>query len=166
MKRKPLKSMVYKDEMGFVCLNTRYGEMRHLVYASHNGSETQRKTVTEKEHSIYIYANVWSAWGPWSKEVDKAWWEIQRLWFPLISPLYLWVLTKGLVDMQHGWEKLNTQQEHRYSKVIKAPTKLGGVLIKKNPNYKATHFIPTLFSPPCSFLHSLPLGMEQWVKSS
>lgn len=60
MKRKPLKSMVYKDEMGFVCLNTRYEEMRHLVYASHNGTETQRKTVTEREHCFYICMQIYA----------------------------------------------------------------------------------------------------------
>ena len=53
--------MVYKDEMGFVCLTTRYGEMRHLLYASLNGTKTQGKTVIEKKDYIYKDANIYSA---------------------------------------------------------------------------------------------------------
>lgn len=75
-------------------------------------------------------------------------------------------LGQGLVDTQHSREKWNTQQEHCYPQIIKAPTKPGGVLTRKGPNNKATHFILTLFSPSHPFLHSLLLGTEQRVKSS
>lgn len=80
--------------------------------------------------------------------------------------LVLMSLGQGLVDRQHSREKWNTQQEHRYPQIIKAPTKPGGVLSRKSPNNKVTHFILILFSPPHPFLHSLLLGTEQWVKSS
>lgn len=35
---KEAKSMAYKIKMRLVCLNTRYRERRHLVYAFHNGA--------------------------------------------------------------------------------------------------------------------------------
>lgn len=80
--------------------------------------------------------------------------------------LVLMSLGQGLVDTQHSWEKWNTQQEHHYPQIIKVPTKPGGVLSRKSPNNKVTHFILILFFPPHPFLHSLLLGTEEWVKSS
>lgn len=44
--------MVCKDEMGFVRQNTRYEAMRHLVYASHNGTETQSKTLAQEKKTL------------------------------------------------------------------------------------------------------------------
>ena len=62
--------MVYKDEMGFVRLNTRCEEMRHLVYASNNGKGAQGKRKIERGQSIYRYKNILSVW-PSCTEVEK-----------------------------------------------------------------------------------------------
>ena len=121
MKRKPLKSMAYKDEMGFVCLNTRYVEMRHFVSASLNGTETQRKTVTEEEGDIRQDANIYSACGQWSKRVNKARGEIQGVCFPLITPCpdEAWLKTCGYAAQL--WE-VNLSMGRPYPQIIKTPT--------------------------------------------
>lgn len=63
--------------------------MHLLLVQKHTERQWQKKR-------IYIDANIYSAWGPWSKDVDKPWGKIQRLCFALIAPLNLWVLAKGL----------------------------------------------------------------------
>lgn len=73
-----------------------------------------------KNSAIYINANIYSAWGPWSTEVDKARCEIQTLCFPLISPLYLWVLAEGLWTHSTAGRNRNTQREHHYPQITKA----------------------------------------------
>lgn len=47
--------MVYKGRMGFVCLNTRYEKMRHLMYASHNGIEKQKDSDDEGTVESTVY---------------------------------------------------------------------------------------------------------------
>lgn len=156
------RALVYKHEMGFVRLNTRYGDTycMHLIMAQkHCERQWWRKNTI-----IYINANIYSARGLWSK--DKPWREIQSIELSIDLALVLMSLGHGLVDTQHSWEKWNTQQEHRYPQIIKAPTEPGGVLTRKSPNNKVTHFILIPFSPPQPFLHARLLGMKQWVKSS
>lgn len=156
MKRKP--HMVYKDKMGFVRLNTWCEEMRHLVYASNNGQGAQGKTKIERGQNIYRYKNILRVW-PSCTEVEKAWRQIQGLCSLLIWPFHLWVMAMGLwTQLGRKW---NTQQEHHYPQIIRAPTKPGGVLMRKSPNN--SH----IFHPQSVFLLViLPFDPSCWELSS
>lgn len=162
MKRKPLKSMFCKDEMRFVCLNTRYRELRHLVYASHNGADTQRKTVTAKEHCVYMDANTQLE----AHEMRRRWTKLEErskdCAFHWSCPYESWPRACGqaaqLGKMKHSKKSIIIRR------LLKPQRNLEGSLRGRGPNNKVTHFILTLFSPPHLFFHCLLLGMEQRVK--
>ena len=111
----------------------------------------------KKKPTIYINANIYSAWGPWSKEMDRASSEIQALHLQLISPLYLWILAKGLwTGSTVGWnETLN--RSIIIHRLLKHQQNLEGSLQGRVQTIKS-HISSSIFSSSSPFASLPPAG--------
>lgn len=139
---------------------TWYVKSQDSLYLFPNLVKSRGKTVMQRVHCIFTDANNTS------------------LCFPLDLTIVLVHLCHGLWTYSTVGKTKQTKKKHSTVALLStdyqsSKTRGGGganlvILTKRRVQTKKSHisFHPPTFSPPHTFLHSLLLRMEQWVKSS